>query len=112
MSMGANDRLVQMTALSTKFRLMTAGMAMENCARCPSLKVGSGVSINPPRAAGGRARSAESPAATPRTVHADRDIAFERGLARYGTLMSGKFVKDGGGTDETAGSTIVCSLSA
>src|SRR6266851_1974454 len=74
MSIGPDERLVQRTAVSTRFLLMTAGMITEDCARCPSLKVGSGVSIRPPRADGGRARSTERPAARPSAVQADRTM--------------------------------------
>ena len=68
MSMGPDARLVHTTAVSTPLFLMTAGMTTENCAGCPSLKVGSGVSITPAEVTEGSPRSATTPAVRLRAV--------------------------------------------
>src|SRR5712691_6929434 len=64
MSTAAGARLVQMTSVSIASLLMTPGTRATTCAACPSLKVGSGVSVTPAWACAPR----PSVAATPRTV--------------------------------------------
>src|SRR5439155_1213179 len=63
-STATGARLVQMTSVSTLFFLITPGSRATSCAAFPSLKVGSGVSVTPPRADATR----QSVAARPRTV--------------------------------------------
>src|SRR5712691_6942319 len=85
MSTAAGARLVQMTSVSIWSLLMTPGTRATACAACPSLKVGSGVSVTPARAGTTR----PSATARPRTVESSSLIPAS-GLRQFDELQLGQ----------------------